>query len=263
MWRTASRPVGRRQVLAGAGAVALVATSLAADSVATVDGVHQAGIATPPLPFLSIAAFDVGTGNRAGLVRLLRCLSGTVAALGSARSTVTIGFGPSVFADDRFGVLARRPAALVPLPPFPGDALDPVQSDGDLCVQACAATPVAAHQAVRTIVNAARPYAKLRWRQTGFLPGAGADPRGMLGFHDGSANIRASDDDAMARHVWVRDPTSWMHGGTYLVMRRIRLLLDTWDRVDLAVQEAVIGRDQRTNERIDAPSSAHVRLAAP
>ena len=67
----------------------------------------------------------------------------------------------------------------------------------------------------------------------------------------------------MARHVWVRDPTSWMHGGTYLVIRRIRLLLDTWDRVDLAVQEAVIGRDQRTNERTDAPSSAHVRIAAP
>ena len=259
MWHSTSR----RQVLACAGAVALVATSLAADSVDVVAGAHQPGIGTPPLPFLSIAAFDAVTGNRPGLVRLLQCLTGTVAALGSARSTVTIGFGPSVFADDRFGVLARRPAALVPLPPFPGEALDPVQSDGDLCVQVCATTPIAAHEAIRTIVDAARPYAKLRWRQTGFLPGTGGDPRGMLGFRDGTANISTSDADAMARHVWVPDRASWMHGGTYLVVRRIRLLLDTWDRVDVASQEGVIGRSQRTNERLDTPATAHVRLASP
>jgi deferrochelatase/peroxidase EfeB len=259
MWRSSSRPLDRRRVLAGAGAVALVATSLVADSVDAADGVHQPGIATPPLPFLSIAAFDVVTGNRPGLVQLLQCLTGT----GGRELTVTVGFGPSLFRDDRFGVMARRPAALVPLPPFPGEALDPVQSDGDLCVQVCATTPIAAHQATRTIVDAVRPYAKLRWRQTGFLPGAGGDPRGMLGFHDGTANVSASDTDAMARHVWVPDRASWMYGGTYLVMRRIRLLLDTWDRVGIADQEAVIGRRQHTNERIGAAPNAHASLAAP
>ena len=47
-------------------------------------------------------------------------------------------------------------------------------------------------------------------------------------------------------------------------MRRIRLLLDTWDRLDVAGQEAVVGRDRRTNERIAAaPVNSHARLAAP
>ena len=47
------------------------------------------------------------------------------------------------------------------------------------------------------------------------------------------------------------------------MIRRIRLLLDTWDRVDVAAQEAAVGRRQRTNERIGAKSNAHVALAAP
>jgi len=269
MYQAAPRLVGRRQVLAGAGAVALVAASAGADATGSRNafaGPHQTGVGTPPLPFLSMAGFDVVTPDRPGLVRLLRRLTDTAAALGRdgpGRLTTTVGFGPSLFADDRFGIRYRRPAALVPLPPFPGEALDPVQSDGDLCVQACASTPVAAHQAIRTVVNAVRPYAALRWRHTGFRTGDGSDPRGMLGFRDGTANISAADGEAMSRHVWVSDGPSWMHGGTYLVVRRIRLLLDTWDRVDLAVQEAVVGRRQRTNERIDAPSNAHASLAAP
>ena len=269
------RQVARRHVLAGAGTVALAAASLVADAwrpkrhPTGAPAAHrqpQDGIATPPLPFLSIAGFDTVVVDRPGLIRLLRSLTGAVATLtrdGPARQTVTVGFGPSVFGDDRFGVLDRRPAALVPLPAFPGEALDPLQSDGDICVQACATSPADAHQAVRTIVNAIRPYAKLRWRHTGFRPGDGADPRGMLGFRDGTANISGSDHDALARHVWVRDGGSWLDGGSYLVVRRIRLLLDTWDRVGIAVQEATVGRHQRTNERIDAPPTAHARLARP
>ncbi len=260
----------RRGILAGAGTAALAAASLVADTgpggsgwLDAVQGGHQAGIATPPLPFLSIAGFDVVTTDRNELVSVLRRWTDAVATLsGGDRTglTVTVGFGPSLFGDDRFGILDRRPAALVPLPPFAGEALDPTQSDGDLCTQVCATDPDTAHQAIRTIVNAARPYARLRWRQTGFRSG-GADPRGLLGFRDGTANVSTSDGDAMSRYVWVRDGGSWMHGGTYLVVRRIRLLLDTWDRVDLAGQEAVRGRRQDTNKRIDAPANAHVKLA--
>ena len=269
----ARRVVTRRRVLTGAGAAALVAASVAADATPGGDrtpdrssGGHQDGIGTPPLPFLSIAGFDVETGNRRDLVQVLRRLTDAVAALtpdGPTRLTVTIGFGPALFADDRFGILDRRPAALVPLPSFRGEAIDPTQSDGDLCVQACATDPDAAHHAIRTIVNTVRPYARPRWRQIGFRSVDSADPRGLLGFRDGTANVSTSDSDAMSRHVWVDDGGSWMHGGTYLVLRRIRLLLDTWDRVDVAGQEAMVGRRQQGNERIDAPANAHVRLAEP
>src|SRR5436190_23069721 len=263
----------RRRVLAGAGAGALVAGSVAADSMPSglgwldrLSDRHQVGIDTPPLPFLSMAGFDVVTENRGGLVSALRRLTDAVAMVTGGRPnrlTATIGFGPSLFVDDRFGILDRRPAALVPLPSFAGEALDPTQSDGDLCVQVCATHPATAHHAIRTVVSTLRPYARLRWRQTGFRPGDGADPPGLLGFRDGTANIGTSDEDAMRRHVWVHDEGSWMHGGTYLVVRRIRLLLDTWDRLDVSGQEAVVGRTQHTNERLDGPATAHVTLAAP
>jgi len=257
-------------MLAGAGTAALAAASLVADNAPDGDawldplhGAHQAGIDTPPPPFLSIAGFDVVTRDRNEVIAVLRRWSDVVAAQSSGHRTgltVTVGFGPSLFMDDRFGILDRRPAALVPLPPFAGDALDSTQSDGDLCTQVCASDPGAAHHAIRTLANAARPYARLRWRQTGFRSG-GADAPGPFGFRDGTANVSTADDNAMSRHVWVCDGGSWMHGGTYLVVRRIRLLLDTWDRVDIAGQEAILGRRQDTNERIDAPANAHVKLA--
>ena len=36
----------------------------------------------------------------------------------------------------------------------------------------------------------------------------------------------------MTRYVWVGDdePQRWMRGGTYLVARRIRMLIEAWDR---------------------------------
>ena len=271
----ARRVFTRRRVLAGAGigTAALVAGSVAPNSMSSGPGWpgglsdgHQAGIDTPPLPFLSMAGFDVVTEKRRDLVLALRRLTEAVATVTGARPdrvTATVGFGPSLFVDDRFGILDRRPAALIPLPSFAGEAIDGTQSDGDLCVQVCATHPATAHHAIRTVVSTLRPYARLRWRQTGFRPGGGADPPGLFGFRDGTANIDTSDDDAMSGHVWVNDGGSWMHGGTYLVVRRIRLLLDTWDRLDVSGQEAVVGRGQDTNERLDAPATAHVKLAAP
>ena len=128
-------------------------------------GVHQAGIATPEQARLAFAAFDVTGSDRDALAGLLatwthaaeamtagRSVEGawgmfappadTGEALGLApsRLTLTVGFGPTLF-DDRFGLADRRPGALIELPAFAGDDLDPVRSGGDLCVQACADDP--------------------------------------------------------------------------------------------------------------------------
>ena len=44
--------------------------------------------------------------------------------------------------------------------------------------------------------------------------------------------------------MWVGADTdqAWMRGGSYLVARRIRMLIESWDRDYLADQERVIGR---------------------
>lgn len=230
-------------------------------------GTHQAGIVTPPPAFLSMAGFDLAVRTRDGLIQVLRTWT-AVAAEVTARSTgaltVTCGLGPALFADDRLGLADRRPAPLVALPAFARDALDPAAGGGDLCVQACADSPTEAHDAVRAMLNAARPQLSLRWRQNGYRDADGtADPRGMFGFRDGTSNLDVRDDAATAARLWVGDGPSWMHGGTYLVVRRIRLLLDTWDRTDVAQQEAIIGRRRDTNERIAAGPTAHAGLASP
>ena len=50
--------------------------------------------------------------------------SGEALGLGTARLTVTFGFGPGLFVKDgkdRYGLAARRPAALADLPRFNGE----------------------------------------------------------------------------------------------------------------------------------------------
>lgn len=259
------------------------------------DHEHQPGIATPVLPYLSLAGFDVAVRGRDALVAVLRTWTGVAARLtgtpsttpgtggplpggapvesaggwverppASGALTLTFGFGASLFRGDRFGIGARRPALLAPLPAFPGEALDPAAGNGDLCVQACASDPTTAQYAVRALLNAARPSVSLRWRQSGYRAEDGTrDPRGLFDFREGTANLDVSDERQTAEHLWVDTGPAWLHGGSYLVMRRIRLLLDTWDRTGRAVQEAAVGRDREHNQRLLRAPAAHVELASP
>lgn len=259
--------IHRRALLAGPGLAAAAALGLSqGHSTTGVDSEHQDGITSAPLPFLSIAGFDVAGAQRADLITLLRNwtrIARDMAARATEPVTFTFGFGPSLFTGDAFGIAARRPSALAPLPGFTGESLDPAMGGGDICVQACSATPTAAHRAVRALVNAGRAHAALRWRQTGFRDGVGTrDPVGMFGFKDGTANLDGTDPTEAARYLWVDEGPDWLRGGTYLVVRRIRLLLDTWDRTVVSDQEAMIGRRRTSNLRFEAPSTAHTRLAS-
>ena len=211
--------------------------------------------------------------------------------------TITFGFGPSLF-DDRFGLASRRPAALIDLPHFPGDTLDERLVGGDLCVQACSDDPQIAVHAIRNLSRIAFGRASLRWSQLGFgrtssTTRAQATPRNLFGFKDGTANMRAEDTATVTRDVWAQsgDDTggtggsggAWMTGGSYLVARKIRMTVETWDRASLREQETVVGRtkgegaplsggteftkpDFKVTGRADAPliaPAAHVRLAHP
>ncbi len=284
-------------------AAARTATGSAASASAAVHpffGTHQAGIVTPVQDHLHFAAFDMAAGaTRDDLRSLLEdwsyaaarmtrgldvSASGAVGgspeappddtgeALGLPASalTITFGLGPGLFVDadgaDRFGLAARRPDALVPLPPFLGDDLDPQASDGDLCIQACADDPQVAVHAVRNLSRIAFGRAVLRWSQLGFgrtskTTAAQATPRNLFGFKDGTANILESDASALGEQVWVgeADGAGWLAGGSYLVARRIRQTIETWDRLRLSEQQRTVGRDKGEG----APLSGGDEFAVP
>jgi deferrochelatase/peroxidase EfeB len=275
-------------------------------------GPHQAGITTPMQDSLYFAAFDLTAATRDDVIALLRAWtqaaarltaglpaappaqdahepptdSGEAVGLDPSRLTLTFGFGPDFFAlngQDRYGIAARRPAALVDLPRFAGDELVAAQSGGALCIQACANDPQVAFHAVRQLARLGYGAVSLKWVQTGFSTAnkTQGTPRNLMGFKDGTMNPTAA---AAAPVVWVgAEGPSWMQGGTYMVARRIRIALEHWDRMKLAFQEQTIGRHKTSGAPLggktefetpdfnatDAdgnsiiPDTSHMRLAAP
>lgn len=279
-------------------------------------GTHQAGIDTPTQEYLNFAAFDLAAGaSTTDLRALLKEWSQAAAELtagrphGSAASpstpppdtgeavgldpaqlTVTIGLGPGVFAHGRFGLAGRGPAELQPLPAFRGERLDPSRCGGDLCLQVCADDPQVAFHAVHVLRRLAAPVARLRWNQLGFGRTSSTTrdqptPRNLMGFKDGTDNIRAEDTALMDEAVWAQaqDGQAWMAGGTYLVARRIAILFDVWDETSLAEQERTIGRAKLSGAPLGSaheydpvnlaatdgsgrpliPDDAHIRIASP
>ncbi len=250
---------------AGAG-VAKAETPAAADDAPndTVQfwGDHQGGIVTVQQKQVYFAALDLVATRGEAVVAMLKAwtqaaasmtLGRPVAAglgdsdealgLGPARLTVTFGFGAGLFVKDghdRYGLARHRPAALVDLPHFHGDRLMATRTGGDLAIQACADDPQVAFHAVRALARLAHGTASVRWTQTGFLsqPESGETPRNLLGFKDGTQRPRDYDQT-----VWVGDEgPDWMKGGSYVVVRRIRMALERWDETSVGEQERVIGR---------------------
>lgn len=270
-------------------------------------GARQAGITTPLQARTVLTAYDLEPGSdRAAVAALMRRWSDTAARLsraerpdgdgqvgldaGPSSLTVTFGFGGSLF--DRLGLADRRPEALKPLPAFPDEELDAARGDGDLLVQVCADDALVCFHAVRTLQKLARGTARVRWQMNGFTrsPGATAKPmthRNLMGQVDGTGNPQTGDADFDAK-VFVGDAgaaggAAWAREGSYVVVRRIRMLLDTWDDLDVPAQEQVIGRrkdtgapvtggDERTEPdygrrgadgRMAIAENAHIRVSAP
>ncbi|MDQ1744247.1 MAG: deferrochelatase/peroxidase EfeB [Pseudonocardiales bacterium] len=277
-------------------------------------GAHQAGIATPAQDRLAFAAFDVPGTSRTELVDLLRrwtlaaermtrgepvgavdgsehyvpADTGEATGLAAANLTLTIGFGPGLF-DSRFGLAGRRPAALRELPRFAGDELDPRISGGDLCIQACADDPQVAFHAIRNLNRIGFGVTAMRWFQLGFgrtssTTPSQQTPRNLMGFKDGTRNVNGEVPADLDAHVWVgpNSDQAWLTGGSYLVSRKIRMGIESWDRDRIGDQEAVFGRTkvegapltgQHERDEPDLaaradgtpviPADAHIRLAAP
>ena len=271
-------------------------------------GARQGGILTPTQSNTYFATFDLVTTKRADVAKLMRLWteaaarltqgqpaaafgadpsvpagdSGEGIGLPPARLTITFGFGPGLFikdGQDRYGLAAERPAALVDLPRFNGDQLVPARTGGDLSIQACADDPQVAFHAVRQLSALAYDIAEMRWVQSGFSsqPTGEKTPRNLMGFKDGTRQ-----PDKIDEMVWVgAEGPGWLRGGSYLVVRRIRISLEHWDRMNVDFQEKTIGRhkysgaplgkkaefDEVDLDAIDAdgtpvmPENSHVRLS--
>ncbi|MFI2735127.1 iron uptake transporter deferrochelatase/peroxidase subunit [Streptomyces sp. NPDC018711] len=290
----------------GAGAGGAPALTTVGSTAVMFHGKHQAGITTPLQSRGHLIAFDLAPGaGRKEAAALLRRWSATAKALmagkapaedtgialdaGPSSLTVTFGFGRAFF--DRTGLASRRPAGLDPLPAFSADALDPRRSEGDLWVQIGADDALVAFHALRAVQKDAGDAARVRWQMNGFNRSAGATAkpmtaRNLMGQVDGTGNPKPTDPD-FDRRVFVPagggGSPEWMAGGSYAVVRRIRMLLDDWEKLPLDRQEKVIGRRKSDGAPLTGgsettpldlnkfgpdgkpviPDNAHSRISAP
>lgn len=240
------------------------AASVPLNGVSTVPfhGVHQAGIDTDAQAHATFVGLDlVPDVDRDALRRMMRILTddarrltqGAPAladsepelAMTPARLTVTFGFGEGLVARAQVGQSQRSaPSWLHPLPAFAIDRLEPEFTGGDLLIQVAADDPVTLAHATRMLLKDARSFATPRWVQHGFRRAHGSvapgtTMRNLFGQVDGTTNPKPGTEE-FDRTVWSDD--GWLAGGTSVVVRRIRMDLDKWDRLDRSGREQSVGR---------------------
>jgi deferrochelatase/peroxidase EfeB len=305
--------------LAGAAAGAEIAGGDGAPASATPDragglaerirfeGAHQAGILTAPTEQVTVAALDAIAPNASELIAGVQQLSaqarllstgyrfgireasdpppdsGTLGTTVTADAlTVTLAFGASLF-DDRYGLAARRPAGLTRMPRFADDEIDDARAHGDILITLNAHSRDTVVHALRELLRPVRGAFVIRWTLDGFLSAdRGPTPhnarRNLFGFRDGTSNPAGAERD---RLLWLGGEAGPAAGGTFQVVRTIRMHTEFWDRVGLSEQENMIGRTRDggapiggdgefQDPRFDLdprgkriPLDAHIRLANP
>ena len=275
-------------------------------------GKYQAGILPAPQRATAVVSFTATASSRAELAGLFQTVTDRARFLTAGGTpppvgidgppsdsgvlgptvipdglTVTFGVGSTLF-DSRYGLAASRPLHLTPMKSFPNDDLDPAQCGGDIVLQLSAGNTDTVLHALRDIAKNTRGGMQANWRIDGFSSPArpaGTVPRNLLGFMDGVANPAVTSAAQMDSLVWVNPSASgepaWAAGGTYFVVRLIRMFVEFWDRVDIEEQETMIGRRRGTGFPLDGtsvhsipdypddptgdviPLTAHMRLANP
>jgi deferrochelatase/peroxidase EfeB len=275
-------------------------------------GAHQAGILTTPQAAGSFVSFNVIAKDKDDLQAMFKTLTerarfltagGTPPELGVASPpsdsailgpvvvpdglTITLGVGPTLF-DDRYGLAALKPAKLTKMPAFPNDNMvNSTEMHGDLSLQICADTKDTVMHALRDIAKHTRQWLQVNWKADGFQSPSRPDGAGrnQLGFKDGIANpdvASATETSALIwTHAGANGEPSWAEGGSYQVLRIIRMLVEFWDRVSLNEQENMFGRRRDTGAPLSGtketdipqyandpngnviPLDAHIRLANP
>ena len=204
--------------------------------------------------------------------------TGEAVGMGTERLTITVGVSPSFL--EKLNLTSKKLPELEDLPKFARDQLQEAFTGGDICIQACAEDAQVAFHAVRNLLRKGREHLTLKWSQTGYaaITSQGSTPRNLFGFKDGTANVTSQDD--FDRVIWC-DQDNWMKNGTYLIVRRVQMHLETWDRTSLKEQENTFGRHRDSGAPLGAvdefdpvdlelkddkgnlviPEDCHVRLA--
>lgn len=226
-------------------------------------GKHQAGISTPAQKHIYFVVLDLHSTEIENIKALFQTWTKYAANLTAGKNvkpypsnsyvpptdtgeadglnphnlTLTFGVSPHFF--DKLNIAKFKPQEFTELPHFPRDQLQAHYTGGDICIQACADDPQVAFHAIRNLVRVARGDVSLKWSQMGFNSFEGADtPRNLFGFKDGTGNPTGAELD---RILWCNQE-NWLKDGSYLVVRRIKTFLETWDRTNLAAQEETFGR---------------------
>ena len=224
-------------------------------------GPRQAGITTHPQPYAAWVGLNLPAGaNIETCRRLMRIWTDDIERLMDGRApitdqepelatvasklSVTVGVGPGFYT--AAGLDADRPAWLAPLPAFAVDRLDPAWGQTDLILQVCAESPVAVSHATRRLVVGALTLAEQQWVQRGFRePFTDARPglafRNMFGQVDGTVQPKLDGTDDPI--IWIEDGAPrGLRGGSAMVIRRIAMDMDTWDKADRLARENSVGR---------------------
>ncbi len=265
-------------------------------------GPNQMGIEADLQAVTTFVALDLKPGvDKAAMLRWMGLITDDIArlsqgqpvladpspelALGAARFSAYVGFGPSLFR--KLGLEDQMPPGFGELPSFKVDQLRDEFSGGDVLIHIAADDPVVLSHGTRGLVRDSMPFATVRWTQSGFAhtPGmvpAGVTHRNLMGQVDGTANPKFGTED-FSQVVWMQDGPAWAIGGTQLVFRRIAMQLDTWDQLGSPAKEEVIGRKLSNGAPLTGskesdlpdlaarhpnglkviPDFAHIRRAAP
>lgn len=225
------------------------------------NGQHQSGISSKPQAHTNFIALDIREAiSKDDMLRWMVLVTDSISRLtsgesaladphpeiivGPANLTVTVGFGVQLF--KKLGLENMQPIGFSPLPSFGVDQLEANQSDGDVLIHIGTNDPVVLSHVTRLALLDASSFADLRWIHQGFTNAAGVVPeektqRNLMGQLDGTDNPDLNSDD-FKKLVWITDGPSWTIGGTQLVLRKIQMHLDTWDKLGREEKEEVIGR---------------------
>ena len=232
-------------------------------------GVHQAGVDTPAQIYTKFLGFNLLDPTRENFEAISRIVTDDAArltqgepALGDtepevaanpARLTITMGVGRNLLEQLDVPI----PGSLPPIPAFKTDALDPRWTQTDLLLQVGSDDPLTLAHAQRMLTKDLSTLTTMAWIQSGFIsptPGTegGKASRNLMGQVDGTVNPQLDQFDEV---VWINDG-SWADGGTVLVLRRIRMMMNDWDLIDRPAKEIALGRTLDTGAPLGGASES-------